>query len=145
MHHIDVISGEISNLKHADLIIWEDVVLCVRHHSEAVERTWKDFMRSIIALGGRSTVFQCEFQQVLFVVPPRSRVQIVAFCFYRVPIFRLLKFLCLLPNMRTFSLQQNPHAVEDSLAIRKYLPVVNGCQLVSLANRRFQDPAFRLS
>lgn len=47
--YIEVRTGQASKLKQADLNIWNEVMVCMRHNIEAVDRTLNNFMRSKIA------------------------------------------------------------------------------------------------
>lgn len=130
MCSIEVRSDKAIMLKHADLIIWDEKVMCMHHNIESVDRTIKHLMHSNIAFGGTAMLFSGDFWQMLLVVQCGSWARTVASCFQRSPIFLFLTVLRLSTNMYLVALQQDPNAHEEVLAFPKILlNVGNGSHL----------------
>ncbi|CDF33589.1 Putativ ATP dependant DNA helicase [Chondrus crispus] len=60
-------------LQQADLIIWDEIVMCHRHCIETVDCSLRDLMQTDRPFGGKFLVLAGDFRQILPVVPGGSR------------------------------------------------------------------------
>ncbi len=111
-----------AQIRKADLIIWDEIVMCARYCVEALERTLREIMNdSHILFGGKCILFSGDFRQILPVVPKASRGMIVHMCLKSSFIFPELQVLHLNVNMRLKSLKDNPNAEPAALKYPEYL------------------------
>ena len=89
-----------AQIQKADLIIWDEIVMCARYCFEAVERTLREIMSDLhILYGGKCILFIGDFRQILPVVSKASRGMIVHMCLKLSFIFPELQVLHLNVNM----------------------------------------------
>ena len=95
-------------LRSASLIIWNEIVMCLRHCIEAVDRTLQVVMKSPnVPFVGKCVLFSRDFRQILPVVPRGSRGMIVFICFQSSPLHQYMSFLSLSENMRLQSIRDD--------------------------------------
>ena len=59
-----------NELRHASLIIWDEIVMCARYRIEAVDQTLSVIMKfSTVPFREKYVLFNGDFQQLLSVVP----------------------------------------------------------------------------
>lgn len=119
---ISLDSALAARIREADLIIWDEIVMCVRYSVEAVDRTLRAIMDAEdIPFGGKCVLFSGDFRQILPVVPKGSRGMIVHMCLKSSPLFSDLTVLRLSENMRLKKLKEDPDADEAALQYPEYL------------------------
>ena len=107
-----------NEIRHASLIVWDEIVMCSRYCIEAVDRTLRAIMKSPgVPFGGKCILFSGDFRQILPVVPRGSRGMIVFMCFKSSPLYRYVSLLNLTEKMR---LQANNNHHETEKAVLKY-------------------------
>ena len=63
-----------SDIRQANMIIWDEIVICVRYCLETIDRTLWAIMKSPnVLFGGKCILFSVDFRQILPVAPRRSR------------------------------------------------------------------------
>ena len=83
------------------LIIWDEITMQHRYAAEAVDRTCRDILDMPDRLfGGITVVFGGDFQQILPVVPRGSREDVVSATLLRSDLWKNVKVLKLIQNMR---------------------------------------------
>lgn len=98
-------------IKRADVILWDEVVMCHRHAIEAVDRSLRDVMRTVsprlahVPFGGKVVVFGGDFRQILPVVQRGTAGQIAAASLRRSVQWQRIQQLPLTENMRVQTLQ----------------------------------------
>ncbi len=98
-------------IRKADLIISNEIVLCAPYGIEAVERTLREIISDLHNLfGGKFILFSGDFRQILPVVTKASRRMIVHMYFKSSFCFSELHALHLTENMRLKSLEGNQNS-----------------------------------
>lgn len=88
-------------IRNTRLIIWDEITMQHRYAAEAVDRTCRDILGAPDRpFGGITVVFGGDFQQILPVVPRGSREDIVSATLLRSDLWRHIKVLKLIRNMR---------------------------------------------
>ncbi len=92
--NISLDSALATQIREADLIIWNKIVTCVRYSIEAVGRTLRQIMREPkLLFGGECVLLSGDCRQILPVVPKASRGMIVHMCLKSSIVFLELKIL----------------------------------------------------
>ncbi len=100
-----------ANIRKADLIIWDEIVLCARYCIEAVERKIREIMSDDhILFSEKYILFSGDFQQILPVIPKASRGMIVNMCLKSSLILSELHVLRLIENMHLKDLKEDSNA-----------------------------------
>ncbi len=68
------------DLLAVEFIIWDEVVMCNKYCTEAVNRSLRDIARRKVQFGGKCVLFSGDFRQNIPVIPERWRAQIVYGC-----------------------------------------------------------------
>jgi len=94
--------GKLADLiRNTRLIIWDEITMQHRYAAEAVDRTCRDILSTPDRpFGGITIVFGGDFQQVLPVVPRGSREDVVSATLLRSDLWKHVKVLKLIQNMR---------------------------------------------
>ncbi|XP_076920154.1 uncharacterized protein LOC143581216 [Bidens hawaiensis] len=93
--------SEVADLiKQTSLIIWDEAPMIHKHAFEAMDRTFKDILKSDSLFGGKVVVFGGDFRQILPVVTNGSRHQLVNASLSSSYIWKYCKVLKLTKNMR---------------------------------------------
>ncbi|CDF33944.1 ATP dependant DNA helicase PIF1 [Chondrus crispus] len=108
-------------LQQVDLIICDEIVMCLRNCIETIDRSLRDLMQTDRPFGGKFLVLAGDFRQILPVVSDGSRGQIVSACVKSSPLYRECRFLCLTENMRLAALQADPAADVEALNFPQFL------------------------
>jgi hypothetical protein len=87
-------------LCRATLIIWDKVAMTKRQSIETLERSLQDIMRCELSFGRKVMVFGGDFRQVLLVVARDTRVQIMDATLLRSYIWKDVRNIYLIRNMR---------------------------------------------
>ena len=87
-------------LRATSLIIWDEALMLNRHAFEAVDRCLRDIRGDDRLFGGVSVVFGGDYQQILPVIPRATQPDIVSASLFCSPIWRHLRLLKLVRNMR---------------------------------------------
>ena len=93
-------------IKETKLIIWDEASMISSNMIDAVDRTFRDVMRTVdtrysrIPFGGKLFVFGGDFRQILPVIPRASKAQIIGECIHNSRIWRHVERLSLATNMR---------------------------------------------
>ena len=93
-------------LKQTVLIVWDEAPMLHRHGFEAVDRTFRDIMRTVdprlehVPFGGKVIIFGGDFRQILPVIPKGRREDIVNACLCRSYLWSHIKVRKLTINMR---------------------------------------------
>ena len=107
-----------NDIRRASLIIWDEIVMCLRYCIEAVDRTLRAIMKApYVPFGGKCILFSGDFRQILPVVPRGSRGMIVFMSFKSSPLYQCVDLLSLNENMR---LEANVKYHETNTAVLGY-------------------------
>ena len=88
-------------IQNTRLIIWDEITMQHRYAAEAVDRTCRDILDARDRpFGGITVVFGGDFQQILPVVPRGSREDVISATLLRSDLWRHIKVLKLIQNMR---------------------------------------------
>ena len=88
-------------IRNTKLIIWDEITMQHRHAAEAVDHTCWDILDvQDQPFGGITVIFGGDFQQILPVVPRGSREDVVSATLLRSDLWRHIKVLKLIRNMR---------------------------------------------
>jgi len=88
-------------IRSTRLIIWDEITMQHRYAAEAVDRTCRDILNvRDRPFGGITVVFGGDFQQILPVVPRGSREDVVSATLLRSDLWKYVKVLKLIRNMR---------------------------------------------
>jgi hypothetical protein len=88
-------------IRNTRLIIWDEITMQHRYAAEAVDRTFRDILNvHDRPFGGITVVFSGDFQQILPVVPRGSREDVVSATLLRSGLWKDVKVLKLVRNMR---------------------------------------------
>lgn len=88
-------------MRNTRLIIWDEITMQHQYAAEAVDRTCRDLLDTPDQpFGGITIVFGGDFQQILPVVPQGSREDIVSATLLRSDLWKHIKVLKLIQNMR---------------------------------------------
>ncbi len=94
--HIPLESALAAKIRDADLIIWDEIVMCIRYCIEAVDRTLRAIMKNpSVPFGGKCILFSGDIRQVLPVVPRGSRGMVVHLCLKSSPISKISSYFIL--------------------------------------------------
>ncbi len=95
----------------ADLIIWDEIVMCLRYCIETVDRNLKQIMNNLFALfRGKCVLFSGDYRLILPVFPNASRGMIVHMCLKSSHLFNGLHVIYLTENMKLKLLKDDPNA-----------------------------------
>ena len=83
------------------LVVWDEAPMCNKYAFEAVDRCFKDIMKSEYLFGGKVVVLGGDFRQILHVIPHGTRMDIVASTLKRSYIWSHTDVRHLTINMRT--------------------------------------------
>jgi hypothetical protein len=83
------------------LVVWDEAPMCNKYAFEAVDRCFKDIMKSECLFGGKVVVLGGDFRQILPVIPHGTRMDIVASTLKRSYIWQHVDVQRLTINMRT--------------------------------------------
>ena len=109
-------------IRDASLIVWDEIVMCMRYCIEAVDRTLRAIMKNLtVPFGGKCILFSGDFRQILPVVPKGSRGMIVHLCFKSSPLYPHTRKLHLKQNMRLNALKNDPTADSSALSYPGFL------------------------
>ena len=111
-------------LQQVDLIMWEEIVTCLRNRILTVDRSLHDLMQTDRPFGGNFLVLAGDFRQILPVVPGGSRGQIVSACFKVSSLYLDCRFQLLIENMRLAALQADPAADAEAVNFPEFLLTV---------------------
>ena len=90
-----------NDIRRASLIIWDEIVVCLRYYIEAVDRTLRAIMKTLyVQFGEKLILFSGDFLQILPVVLRGSRGMIVFLSFKSFPLYDCMDILSLTENMR---------------------------------------------
>lgn len=116
-------------IRNTRLIIWDEITMQHRYAAEAVDRTFRDILNvPDQQFGGITVVFGGDFQQILPVVPRGSREDIVSATLLRSELWRSIKVLKLIRNMRVAN-SHDAHSFSSWL-----LEIGHGCGLTENAS-----------
>jgi hypothetical protein len=87
-------------MRHAVLLIWDEVPMQHRHVVEALDRSLQDLRDSDRPFGGLTVAFGGDFRQTLPVVPKGSRAEIIGASLFRSHLWQHVTVLYLRTNMR---------------------------------------------
>ena len=111
-----------AQIREADLIIWDEIIMCARYCIEAVDRTLREIMRTNgVLFGGKCVLLSGDCRQILPVVPKASRGMIVHMSLKSSFIFQELRVMHLTENMRLQALKEDPNADHEALQYPDYL------------------------
>ena len=111
-----------ASIRETDLIVWDEIVMCIRYCIEAVDRTLKAIMNEPnILFGAECVLFTGDLRQILPVVPKASRGMVVHLCLKSSFIFSELHVLQLTQNMRLKALTDDPNSEKAALEYPKCL------------------------
>ncbi len=114
--NISIASASAALIREADLIIWDEIIMCVRYCIESVDRTLRQIMREPkLLFGGKFVLLSGDCGQILPVVPKASRRMIAHMCLKSSIVFSELKVLHLTENMRLKALKDYPRAEPAAL------------------------------
>ena len=106
--NISMESNTANELRHASLIIWDEVVTCVHYCIAAVDRSLRVIMKSPnVPFGAKCVLFSGDFRQILPVVRRGSRSMIVFMCFKSSTLYESTKCLKLTQNMILRAIQNS--------------------------------------
>jgi len=103
-------STEAELLQKAKIILWDECPMCHRHAFEALDRTLRDIMAQIdprnkhIPFGNKIMVFGGDFRQILPVIKKGNKYTIINASFNRSKLWKEVKILKLIQNMRILSM-----------------------------------------
>ena len=87
-------------IQRASLIIWDEIVMCLRYRIEAVDPTLRVIMKSPnVPFGRKCVLFTRDFRQILPVLPRDSQAMIVFMCFRYSHLHQCMIFLTLSESM----------------------------------------------
>lgn len=88
-------------IRESSLIVWDEVVKCIRYCIEVFDRMLRAIKKCPhVPFGGKFILFSRDCRQILPVVPRGSRGMIVHLCFKSSYLFNHVKKLHLTENMR---------------------------------------------
>ena len=133
-------------IRNASLIVWDEIVMCMRYCIEAVDRTLRAVMKNLtVPFGGKCILFSGDFRQILPVVPKGSRGMIVHLCFKSSPLYRHTRKLQLKQNMRLNALKNDPLADSSALSYPdSFFQWVKGVYLLKVVTE-FVCPSMSIS
>lgn len=103
-------STEAELLQKAKIILWDECPMCHRHAFEALDRNLRDIMAQIdprnkhIPFGNKIMVFGGDFRQILPVIKKGNKYTIINASFNRSKLWKEVKILKLIQNMRILSM-----------------------------------------
>ncbi|XP_076951359.1 uncharacterized protein LOC143624673 [Bidens hawaiensis] len=119
--------SEVADLiKQTSLIIWDEAPMIYKHAFEAMDRTFKDILKSDSLFGDKVVVFGGDFRQILPVVTNGSRHQIVNAFLSSSYIWKNCKVLKLTKNMRLTVGSKDPNIEETRLFAEWLLKIGEG-------------------
>ncbi len=119
---ISLDSALAAEIREADLIIWDEIVMCVRYCIEVVDRTLRAIMNDpALVFGGKYVLRSGNCRQILPVVPNASRGIILNMCLKSSCIFPELRIIHFTENMRLKALKEDPNAKLAALEYLEYL------------------------
>ncbi|XP_076920615.1 ATP-dependent DNA helicase RRM3-like [Bidens hawaiensis] len=102
-------------IKQTSLIIWDETPMIHKYAFEAMDRIFKDILKSDSLFGGKVVVFGGDFRQILPVITNGSRHQIVNASLSSSNIWKNCKVLKLTKNMRLTVGSKDPNIEETRL------------------------------
>ena len=87
-------------IRRTNLPVWDEACMSNKHVAECVDRSLRDICSSGIPFGGKVVVFGGDFRQIPPVIKHGSRAEVVSSCLNRSYLWRHVKVLKLIINMR---------------------------------------------
>lgn len=101
-------SSDLAKLfQRTDVIIWDEAPMSHKYNIEAVDRMLKDICQNDEDFGGKIVVFSGDFRQVLPVIKRGNRSQTVMASLKKSILWRKIKTLKLIQNVRVFGGDQS--------------------------------------